>query len=96
MFNAPVGDFTLKAFVAATQTHFESPVAIYNYSIATGLNNAANKQIVRVNNGIVTVDGVDKFEVYSVTGQKQNTKTPLKSGVYIVKINDYTQKVIVK
>lgn len=96
VFNAPVGDFTLKAFVAATQTHFESPVAIYNYSIATGLNNAANKQNVRVNNGIVTVDGVDNFEIYSITGQKLSAQTQLKKGVYLVKISDYTQKVIVK
>ena len=55
-----------------------------------------SEYLIRLANGIVKVDGAENFEVYSVTGQKQNTKTSLKSGVYIVKINDYTQKVIVK
>ena len=55
-----------------------------------------SEYLIRLANGIVKVDGAENFEVYSVTGQKQNTTTSLKSGVYIVKINEYTQKVIVK
>lgn len=53
--------------------------------------------IVRSNNGIITVDGVDNFEVYSVTGQKQNINSRLQAGAYLVKINkSNTLKVMVK
>lgn len=51
---------------------------------------------VRTLNNIITVDGVDNFEVYSVLGQKQNIKNELKSGVYFVKANNATQKVVLK
>ena len=56
----------------------------------------ANYYHINTNNGIITVDGVDKFEVYSVVGQKQNIKSTLKSGVYFVRVNNLIQKVIVK
>ena len=75
---------------------------VFDYALETSklpTSNAgvsATSYIVRSNKGIITVDGVDHFEVYAVTGQKQNPHAPLKSGVYIIKIRDYTQKVIVK
>lgn len=51
---------------------------------------------VRTTNNIITVDGVENFEVYSVLGQKQNVKRTLNRGVYVVKVNNKTQKVVLK
>lgn len=51
---------------------------------------------VRTTNHIITVDGVDKYEVYSILGQKQNIKNTLSSGVYFVKINNAIKKVVVE
>lgn len=65
--------------------------------IPTAVNNvSADKYRIYTTNGIIKVEGVEDFEVYSVTGQKQYRHSPLKSGVYVVKIQDYSQKVIVK
>ena len=64
----------------------------------TGVKNtqfpAENK--IRTINNIITIDGVDNFEVYSATGQKLNRKMRLSTGVYIVRFNDYVQKVVLK
>lgn len=51
---------------------------------------------VRVSNRIITVDNVDNFEVYSISGQQMNHKAALQNGVYIVKAGDAVQKVLVK
>ena len=51
---------------------------------------------IRTANGIITIDGVENFEVYSITGQKQNHKQRLVTGVYIVKVNNSVQKVVLK
>ena len=51
---------------------------------------------IRTANGIITIDGVENFEVYSITGQKQNHKQRLLTGVYIVKVNNSVQKVVLK
>ncbi len=55
-----------------------------------------NSYVIRLNNGIITVDGVTEFEVYSITGQRVNEKATLTSGIYIVKVKEFTQKIIVK
>ena len=66
-------------------------------SVPTGFANQTKPfEKIRIKNGIVNVDGVDNFELFSVTGQRHSIHTPLKSGVYVVKIQDYSQKVIVK
>ncbi len=66
-------------------------------TIPTGVGNTtAGNYHIYSSNGILKVEGVEEFELYSVTGQRQNIYTPLKKGVYIVKIKDYSQKVIVK
>ena len=64
---------------------------------STGLINlfpAENK--IRTTNNIITVDGIDNFDVYSATGQKQNHRARLATGVYIVRFNNYVQKVVLK
>ena len=64
---------------------------------ATALKNTET-QGYRINtlNHTITVEGVNNFEVYSVTGQKQNRERALQSGIYFVKIGDLVQKVMVK
>jgi hypothetical protein len=68
--------------------------------VGSGLNALKNVSAARYqiasNHGVITVKGVENFEVYSVLGQQQNTKVALKSGVYFVKVNNYTQKYILK
>lgn len=56
----------------------------------------AAKNNVFVNNGIITVEGVDKFDVYNLSGQKVDAKNKLQQGVYIVKTNKFTKKVVVR
>ncbi len=51
---------------------------------------------IRTTNNIITVDGIDNFDVYSATGQKQNHRARLATGVYIVRFNNYVQKVVLK
>lgn len=46
-------------------------------------------------NNIITVDGVENFEVYSAIGQKQNINKALISGVYFVKVNNAVKKVVI-
>lgn len=43
----------------------------------------------------IAVLGIENFEVYSITGQKQNIKQPLNTGVYILKTIGRTQKFVV-
>ncbi len=49
-----------------------------------------------VANGKINVLGVDNFSIFTITGQRVNANQVLKAGVYVVKVNNATQKVIVK
>lgn len=72
-------------------------VASFTKTPATGLsNNLSERFDISVNNGMISVKGCDSFDVYSIAGQKQNTRLPLASGAYIVKANNFVQKVLVK
>ncbi len=62
----------------------------------TGLDKISLKKRISVTDGVITVEGVENFEVFSITGQKQDIKSSLKAGIYIVKVGDVAQKVIVK
>lgn len=57
---------------------------------------SAQKYNVRTMNNMITVDGVENFEVYSIVGQKQNIHSKLNAGVYVVKVNNFIQKVVLK
>lgn len=74
------------------------PGSMSNYSFTTGnVNIPANAQyIIRTNNKVITVDGVENFEVFSISGQKQNKTQALESGIYIVRIQNQAFKVNVK
>ncbi len=62
----------------------------------TGLNDIALKHGISVKNGVITVDGVDNFSVFTVSGQKVNANQRLQAGVYVVKVENLVQKVVVK
>lgn len=74
------------------------PGSMSNYSFTTGnVNIPANAQyIIRTINKVITVDGVENFEVFSISGQKQNKTQALESGIYIVRIQNQSFKVNVK
>lgn len=63
----------------------------------TGISNTAENQFnILINDGKVSVSGVEEFEIYTISGQQVNTNQRLEKGVYIVKVNETIQKVIVK
>lgn len=74
------------------------PGSMSNYSFTTGnVNTPANAQyIIRTTNKVITVDGVENFEVFSISGQKQNKTQALENGIYIVRIQNQAFKVNVK
>jgi hypothetical protein len=78
----------------------EGSASSWRFELFADLNALKNVSAARYqissNHGVISVKGVENFEVYSVLGQQQNTKAALKSGVYFVKVNDYTQKYILK
>lgn len=55
-----------------------------------------NDYVVRVNNGIISVNGIENFDVYSTVGQKLNKYATLSAGIYLVKIGNTKIKVLVK
>ncbi len=62
----------------------------------TGLNDIALKHGISVKNGVITVDGVENFSVFTVAGQRVNANQTLQAGVYVVKVENLVQKVVVK
>lgn len=70
---------------------FETP------RITTALNNSEMSEYkIKVSDRIISVEGESEFEVYSVTGQKLDNQFRLATGVYFVKLNNATVKVIVR
>lgn len=76
---------------------------VFDFAMETTTKDASDvKQLentayrINTTNRVITIEGVTNFEVYSVTGQKQNKERALQSGVYFVKVDNFTQKVIVK
>ncbi len=51
---------------------------------------------VVVANGRINVVGVDNFSVFTVAGQRVSANQTLQSGVYVVKVDNFVQKVVVK
>ena len=71
--------------------------AMETAKVTTSLNDANQSDYkVRVFDHMITVDGEYEFEIYSVTGQKQNKYNSLSDGVYFVKLKDATIKVVVR
>lgn len=74
------------------------PGSMSNYSFTTGnVNTPANAQhIIRTTNKVITVEGVENFDIYSISGQKLNKMQALESGIYVVRIQNQSFKVNVK
>ncbi len=75
---------------------------VYDFTLLYGDNpilsaesNAVKPLAVRVMNSVITVEGDENFELYSIAGQRLNNKQSLKSGVYIVKSGARIEKVMV-
>lgn len=51
---------------------------------------------VIVQDGRISVEGAESFEIYSVTGQRQQLNAVLSPGVYIVKSSAFAAKVLVR
>ena len=51
---------------------------------------------IRVMNSVITVEGDENFELYTIAGQRINNKQTLQSGVYIVKSGSTVEKVMVR
>ena len=71
------------------------PGSLSNYNLKTGsVNTPANVQyIIRTTNKVITVDGVDNFDIYSISGHRMNKMQPLQTGIYIVRIDNHSFKV---
>ena len=50
----------------------------------------------RIVNGRIYVDGANHFEVYSPTGARVNATSALTTGIYVVKANGQSAKILVK
>lgn len=55
-----------------------------------------NKLTVSVRGGMISVEGVDEFEVYDIFGRKMPAGRPLPAGVYLVTAGTGSEKVVVK
>lgn len=75
-----------------------NPASLSNNSSTTGnVNATANtKYTICTTKKVITVDGVENFEVFSIIGQKQNKTQALENGIYIVRIQNQAFKVNVK
>lgn len=81
-------------------------VAVANYkeggSVPTAINTirpdqqASGKLTPRVVDGRVYVDGVSSFDIYTVAGKKVATNSTLPTGIYVVKANEQSAKILVK
>ncbi len=75
--------------------HIVEMKAIGN-KVNTGVTDIKSAVKVSVVNGVINVLGADNFELFTVTGQKVNANQVLQAGIYVVKANDFVQKVVVK
>lgn len=64
--------------------------------VFTSTTSLDNNVVIRIENKQIKVDGVEKFEVYSVNGQRVNAQTSLENGVYLIKANNEITKVVVR
>lgn len=82
---------------AGTSSAWMFEYALETPRITTGLYNAEIPEYkIKVSDRIISVEGEKEFEIYSVTGQKFDKRFALTAGVYFVKLNNATVKVIVR
>lgn len=71
----------------------EEEVSIMKYSVT---NSSSRDLQPKVNNGVITLPGITDFEVFTASGAKLSKTNRLVPGIYVVKANNKTAKVIVK
>lgn len=82
---------------AGTSSAWVFEYALETPRITTALNNSEMSEYkIKVSDRIISVEGESEFEIYSVTGQKLDKQFRLATGVYFVKLNNATVKVIVR
>ncbi len=63
----------------------------------SAINNTSNEDVkIIVNDGFLSVFGVENFKVYTTNGMLVNADKQLQAGIYILKSNSYTTKFIVR
>ncbi len=69
---------------------------IQKEEIPSGTLNPVEKNYsIVIKDGVLNVLGATNFTVYTLTGQKVSNKQALQTGVYLVKVNNTVQKVVV-
>ncbi len=82
---------------AGTSSAWVFEYALETPRITTALNNSEMSEYkIKVSDRMISVEGESEFEIYSVTGQKLDKQFRLATGVYFVKLNNATVKVIVR
>jgi len=79
---------------SASAWMFEFVVETPKVVTSTGATDASYRVVVR--DRVISVEGADRFEVYSLTGQRLAHNVVLPAGVYIVKAPQFTVKVLVR
>lgn len=64
--------------------------------VATSTLELENNYRIFVSDNRIIVEGVESYEIYSVTGQRQGLNAALQQGIYIVKTSEFTVKVMVR
>lgn len=74
------------------------PGSLSNYNLVSGYNKTENdvNYTIRTVSNVITVDGADNFELYTISGQQLNKLQPVRSGLYIVKVDNQSFKVNVR
>jgi hypothetical protein len=81
------------AGVAGSASAWVFDLAMQEPKVLTSVQKTETGYRILVNNGVITVEGVDAYEVYSLTGQRQPHNVTLQKGVYIVKSQEFTVKI---
>ena len=81
---------------AGSASAWKIEFAMATPKVVTGTSTPDSNVVIRLENKQIMVEGADKFEVYSVNGQKVNHQAQLESGVYLIKINNNITKVVVR
>jgi hypothetical protein len=81
---------------AGTASAWSIDFALESPKVITAAPEVETAYRVMVTEGRIVVEGVDKYEVYSLTGQRQLLNAVLPQGVYIVKSSAFAAKVLVR
>ena len=75
---------------------FDTQCNPYPYTYTAIRDVEGNRLKVSVRGGVVSVEGVDEFDVYDMSGRKMPAGRPLPAGVYVVTAGTGSARVVVK